>query len=194
MEVFSLNLTTPIHKIWPLRATGAEDAQRIDLATEGDYEQRPTDALDLLKDAIDWTDNSVERESLTHDTETNGMEIYIAGSAAAGRNVIWYLTAWRNENGPAKRVAQGTATTGTQAVVKWPHNNADIASTFWCDTIVITWENWIKEVETTDNGNSNSVASLWFDTAGYRFFLLEFNTTDADATALTNLTAFYGRF
>jgi hypothetical protein len=190
-----MNLTTPCHKIWPLRATGAEDASRIDLATAGDYAQRPTTGVtDILKDALEWTDNSSEHPSLTHDTQTNGMEIYIAGSTAHSQNVIWYLTAWRNENGPAKRVAQGTATTGTQAVVKWPHNNAAVANTFWCDTIVITWENWLKEVEATDTGNSNSVASLWLDTCGYRYWMIEFNTTDATATALTNLTAFYGRF
>ncbi len=190
-----MNLTTPSHKIWPMRATGAEDSSRIDLTTEGDFAQKPsTGVVDLLKDSLEWTGNSTEREALTHDSEANGMEIYIAGSTAAGRNVIWYLTAWRNENGPAKRVAQGTATTGTQAVVKWPHNGAVISNTFWCDTIVVTWENWLKSVEGTDSGNSNSVASLWFDAAGYRYFMIEFNTTDADATALTNLTAFYGRF
>ena len=190
-----MNLTTPSHKIWPMRATGAEDTL-LDLTTKGDYENRPsTGVLDLLKDNVEWADNSEEHESLTHDLETNGMEIYIAGSAAAGRNVIWYLTAWRNENGPAKRVSQGTATTGTQAVIKWPHNNAAIADTFWCDQIIITWENWLKEIEATDvDGNSNSVGSLFLDACGYRFWMIEFRTTEATATALTNLTAFYGRF
>ena len=188
-----MQLLTPCHKIWPMRATGAEDTL-LDLTTAGDFASKPSDTLDLLADVIDWTDNSVKNASLVHDTETNGMDMYIAGSTAAGRNVIWYLTAWRNENGPAKRVAQGTATTGTQAVVKWPHNGALIANTFWCDTIVITWENWLKEVEATDSGNSNSVASLWLDTCGYRYWLMEFRTTEADATALTNLTAYYGRF
>jgi hypothetical protein len=148
----------------------------------------------LLQDSIDWTDNSSSTPAVTNTLKANGIDIYIAGSTAAGRNVIWYLTAWRNENGPAKRVAQGTATTGTQAVVKWPHNGAAIANTFWCDTIVVTWENWLKEVEATDSGNSNSVASLWMDTCGYRYWKMEFRTTEADATALTNLTAFYGRF
>ena len=188
-----MNLTTPSLKIWPMRATGPEDTL-LDLTSAGDFASKPTDTLDILKDAINWTDNSVENPALTHDSEANGIEFYIAGSTAAGRNVIWYLTAWRNENGPAKRVAQGTATTGTQAVVKWPHNSVEIANTFWCDTIVITWENWLKEVEATDSGNSNSVASLWLDGCGYRFWKLEFRTTEADATALTNLTAFYGRF
>ncbi len=188
-------LKTPSHQLWPMRATGSEDTL-LDLTTKGDFAQKPTTGvLDLLKDNVAWTGNSVENESLTHDFETNAMDIYIAGSTAAGRNVIWYLTAWRNSNGPAKRVAQGTATTGTQAVVKWPHNGVTIADTFWCDQIIVTWHNWPKGVVGTDeSGNSNSVGSLWFDTAGYRYWMLEFRTTEADATALTNLTAFYGRF
>ena len=178
-----------------MRATGAEDTL-LDLTTAGDSDSRPsTGVLDLLKDNVDWTDNSTEKESLTHDLETNGMEIYIAGSSAHSRNVIWYLTAWRNENGPAKRIAQGTATTGTQAVVKWPHNGVAIANTFWCDQIVVTWHNMPKGVASTDaDGNSNSIGSLWFDAAGYRYWLMEFRTTEADATALINLTAYYGRF
>ena len=189
-----MNLTTPSHKIWPMRATGGEDTL-LDLTTAGDFASKPTTGvLDLLKDNVEWTDNSTEKSALTHDTETNGMEIYIAGSTAHSRNAIWYLTAWRNENGPAKRLAEGTCTTGTQAVVKFPHNSAAIADTYWCDTIVITYENWPKEVEATDAGTSNSVASLWFDTCGYRYFLLEFRTSEATATALTNLTAYYGRF
>lgn len=189
-----MNLTTPCHKIWPLRATGPEDTL-LDLTTKGDFANKPsTGVVDLLADALEWTNNSTEKASLTHDSETNGMEIYIAGSTAHSRNVIWYLTAWRNENGPAKRVAEGTGTTGTQAVVKWPHNGAAVANTFWLDTIVVTYENWLKEIEATDTGNSDSVASLWFDTCGYRYFLMEFRTTEAEATALTNLTAFYGRF
>ena len=188
-----MNLTTPVHKIWPMRATGPEDTL-LDLTTKGDFAQKPTTALDILQNEIDWTNNASGKPHLTHDSEANGIEIFIAGSTAAGRNVKWYLTAWRNENGPARRVAEGTATTGTQAVVKWPHNGATIANTFWCDTIVVTFENWPKEVEATDAGNSNSVASLFLDACGYRYWMMEFRTTEADATALTNLTSYYGRF
>jgi len=188
-------LVTPSHKIWPMRATGPEDTL-LDLTTAGDFASKPsTGVVDLTADSIAWTDNSVENSALTHDLETNAMEVYIAGSSAHSRNAIWYLTAWRNENGPAKRVAQGTCTTGTQAVVKWPHNGVAIANTFWCDQIIVTWHNWPKGVVGTDaSGNSNSVGSLWFDACGYRFFKIEFRTTEATATVLTNLTAFYGRF
>ena len=109
-----MNLTTPSHKIWPMRATGTEDTQAtIDarLATTGDFAQMPSsNVIDLLKDAIDWTSNSSETPSLTHDLETNGIEFMIAASTAANKTMNWYLTAWRNENGPARRVAPAAAT------------------------------------------------------------------------------------
>lgn len=176
-----------------MRATGPEDTL-LDLTTAGDFANKPTDTVDLLKDALEWSGHSSERDGTTHDTETNGLEIYIAASTAHSKTMNWYLTAWRNENGPAKRVAQGTATTGTQAVVTYPHNGATIANMFWCDQIVVTWENWLKDVEATDeDGNSNSVGSLWLDACGYRFWLIEFITTGTTAPA-TNIVAYYGRF
>ncbi len=188
-----MNLTTPSHKIWPMRATGAEDTL-LDLTSKGDFANKPsTGVLDLLKDNVEWTGNSTENSSLTHDLETNGMDIYIAGSSAHSKTLNWYLTAWRNENGPAKRVAEGTATTGTQAMVKYPHNSVPVADMYWCDSITVTFENWLKDVESTDSGNSNSVASLWFDTAGYRYWLMEFRTTGTSAPA-TNIVSYYGRF
>ena len=188
-----MNLTTPSHKIFPMRATGAEDTL-LDLTTAGDFASKPaTGVLDLLKDNVEWTDNSVGNPSLTHDLETNGIDIYIAASSTAGKTLNWRLIAWRNENGPAKIVAEGTATTGTQAIVKYPHNGVAIADMYWCDNITITFENWLKEVEATDTGNSNSVSSLWMDTCGYRYWMIEFITTGTSAPA-TNMVSYYGRF
>lgn len=193
-----MNLTTPSHKIWPMRATGAEDTQatiNARIATTGDFAQKPaSNVVDLLADAVEWAANTTEKESLTHDLEANGIEIYIAASDAHSKTLNWYLTAWRNENGPAKRVAVGTAVTGTQQVVKYPHNGVTIANMFWCDEIDITWENWLKEIESTDtDGNSNSVGSLWLDACGYRYWMIEFITTGTAAPA-TNIVAYYGRF
>jgi hypothetical protein len=178
-----------------MRATGPEDVDAIALATEGDFAQKPDDnVVDLLQDSIDWAENSSETPTLTHDLETNGMEMYICASSAASKTMTWKLYAWRNENGPAKLAAEGTAITGTQQVVKFPHNGVDIANTFWCDQIDVTYHNWPKGIVGTDpNGDSNSVGSLWMDSCGYRFFRLEFVTTGT-ADPATNITAFYGRF
>lgn len=176
-----------------MRATGTENTL-LDLTSAGNFEQKPaTGVVDLLSDSVLWTNNSIENPALTHNSETNGMEIFVCGSATHSLSGTWYLTAWRNGNGPAKRVAQGTCTTGTQAVVKWPHNSVAVANTFWCDQIVVTWSNWPKGVEATDaSGNSNSVGSLWFDACGYRYWLLEFR--QLGVSPIVNLTAFYGRF
>ena len=189
-----MNLTTPSDQIWPMRATGAEDTL-LDLTTAGDFASMPpTGVVDLLADAVDWASNPTERDALTNILKSNGIEIYIAASTAHSKTMNWYLTAWRNSNGPAKRVAQGTAETGTQAVVTYPHNGASVSNMFWCDKIVVTWENWLKNVEATDeDGNSNSVGSLWLDACGYRYWMIEFITTDTSAPA-TNIVAYYGRF
>lgn len=189
-----MKLTTVSHRIWPLRVTGPEDTL-LDLTSEGNFDNIPSTALDLQKDSIEW-DPEVERQArLLAELEANGIEIYIAASNAHSQNLIWYLTAWRNENGPAKRVATGTATTGTQAVVKYPHNNVSVANMYWCDKMTITYQNWLKEVDVSDpDGNSNSLGSLWLDACGYRYWLLEVRTTEADATAATNVCAYYGRY
>ena len=74
-----MNLTTPSHKIWPFRATGAEDTL-LDLTTAGDFASKPsTGVVDFTADSIAWTDNSIERSGTTHDLEANGIEIFMAG-------------------------------------------------------------------------------------------------------------------
>ena len=183
-----MNLTTPVHKIWPMRATGPEDTL-LDLTTAGDFAQKPDGTLDLLKETIQWNE---QQAKVMAKTLTNAVEIYMMASDAPDKTFNWYLTAWRNENGPAKRVAEGTAITGTQAVVKYPHNGEAVANMYWCDTVEVTAEDWPKEVEST-GGDLNSVNSLWIDAIGYRYFLMEFITTGTTAPA-TNIAAYYGRF
>ena len=187
-----MNLTTPSYKLYPMRATGPQDTL-LDLTTAGDFASKPaTGVVDLFADSVAWTDNTIENTSLTHNLKANGIEIHMAASAAANKNLKWYLTSWRNENGFARRVAEGTAITGTQAVVKYPHNGATATNMFWCDTIVVTFENWPKEVETTDEDGNDSVAGLWFDACGYRYWMLEIE--DGDSSSVVNTVAYYGRW
>ena len=193
-----MNLTTPAHRIWPMRTIGAEDAEATILArldSTGDFAQMPSGAVDLLKDSIALAPEVERVSKVLPYMETNGIEIYMAGSTDADKTMDWYLTAWRNENGPAKRVAVGTAVTGTQKLVVYPHNMpaGTIANMFWCDTITVTWENWMKDVESTSTTGRNTVASLFLDACGYRYWMLEFRTTGTDAAA-TSLCAYYGRF
>jgi hypothetical protein len=68
-----MNLTTPSHKIYPLRATGPEDTL-LDLTTAGDFAQKPATAVDLLQDSLDWTDNSSGTPAVTNILKANGIE------------------------------------------------------------------------------------------------------------------------
>ena len=125
--------------------------------------------LDLLKkDIVDPRDASVFAE-----TPANGLCFMFFGTILADKDMAWRLLAWRNENGPAEIVADGTATTGSQAVVKYPHNGLpEETDSFWCDTIVISNEYWMKEIEATAAGG-DSVSKLFIDACGYRYFKME---------------------
>ena len=56
-------------------------------------------------------------------------------------------------------MATGTGILGSQAVVKYPHNAAPATNKFWADTLVITNEYWMKEIEATAAGG-NSVSKM----------------------------------
>ncbi len=178
-------LTTISHQYFVARALAGADTP-VDLATEGDFAQLP-DVLDLFADDIVTPkDTPVFPESVA-----NGISFIFAGTAAHSKNVDWRLLAWRNSNGPAEIVGNGTATTGTQAVVVYPNGTAT-ATAFWCDTITITNGNWIKEMKSTDTSGNNSVAKLWLDTAGYRYFKMEITLPVSNPVTLT--ASFYGRW
>jgi hypothetical protein len=90
-------------------------------------------------------------------------------------------------------LAVGTGELGTQAVVTYPHNGVTATNKFWADNLVITYENWPKDLEATDTGNSNSVASVWMDDCGYRYWKVEI--TDADGSTGTeagNIASYWG--
>jgi hypothetical protein len=195
LEIFGImayqgnNLTTLSHKLYVARGLAGFDTQ-IDLTTAGNAEQRPTTGvLDILRDdIINPKDTPVFAE-----TPINGVCFMFMGTAAADKNMAWRLLAWRNENGPAEIVANGTAITGTQAVVKYPHNGVDEeTTTFWCDTITLTAESWPKEIETTDTTGNNSIAKLFLDACGYRYFKMEITATGADD--VTEAACYYGYF
>jgi hypothetical protein len=173
------NLTTLAHGYLIARAAGSADTY-LDLTTAGDYAQKPSTAIDLLSKKYEG-----ETESIV-----NGICFIITGSTAADKNFIWRLLAWRAAGGPAELVADGTGITGTQAIVKYPHNSEAIGNMYWADTIVVVNKNWPKGVESTDQAGNNSVAKLWVDTCGYRYWLLEI--ADGASNSVTNTAAYYG--
>ncbi len=175
-------LGTISHKMNVARLEANEDASPLDLTTAGDFASKPTGTLDLFERSVFTTDKQIT--PVKAELVPNGIEFNFSGGSAAGKTFTWKLYAWRNENGPAKYGATGTGELGTQAVVKYPHNGLTATNKFWADKIIVTWHNWPKEIESTDeDGNSNSVGSLWMDDAGYRYWFFEI--ADADGSTGT---------
>jgi hypothetical protein len=171
-------LDTRTHKLFVARQEAAANSTFSDnLATQGDFANKPNgavDVLDLIR--LDPTVSDTKDPSIFADTKVNGIEFMFAGGDANDDEFTWKLYAWKNENGPARLAAEGTGILGSQAVVKWPHNGADVSGKFWADTLVVTAERWIKDVEATTAGG-DSVSSVWIDCAGYRYFYIEIPTS-----------------
>jgi hypothetical protein len=157
------------------------------LASGGDFAQKPSTGIvdvltpNLLDPTVEVGD--AENQAIS---KANGIVLYFAGGNAADDAFTWNVYAWKNENGPAELAAAGTGILGTQKVVKYPHNglattnlSGAAADRFWADTLVVSSNYWIKRVDATPIG-SNSVGKIWFDAAGYRYFLVEIPTDSGD--------------
>lgn len=180
-------LTSFTHRLFVGRAEAAANSTFSDtLATKGDSDNRPTATIDVLDPGfLDPTTEVTKNLSIQAISKANGIVISFAGGNADDDAFTWKIFGWKNQNGPAELVADGTGVLGSQAVVKFPHNGVAVANQFWADTLVVSNNFWIKRVDATDIG-SNSVAKVWFDTAGYRYFLIE------TPTAVGVMSAYFG--
>ncbi len=190
------NLTTILHMLRIARNEADEDATLLDLTSEGDAPSRPDNlgatgvgVVDIIKD---------KHESAT-DTVINGIEFFFSGGAAADKTFGWRILAWRQANGPARLMSVGTGVLGTQALVTYPAvpnqgtTPTPATNKFWADTLVVTAPNWPKGLESTNVTGNNSVASIWGDIAGYRYWKVEI--TDADGSTGTeagDVAVWYG--
>ena len=183
-------LGTLAHKLYVARAATSEDTL-LDLATKGDFAQKPSRALDLLKRSVDATPEIPRIPPVRPIMVQNGIAFMFTVATAEAKTFNWHLKAWKNENGPARYVAHGTGIAGSQAVVKYPHTGAAIANTFWADTLVVTAFDWYKEVKaTTPSTALNSVSEVWLDASGWRYWLVEIITTGT-ADPATVVSSFY---
>ena len=190
------NLTTRSARLFVARneadengATGAPDA--IVLATESDFAQKPATALDLAKkDLFLPKDGQVFGE-----LEQNGLAFSFSGSGAAGKTFTYDIYAWATENGPAKHIINGTGILGTQQVVVYPHNGvATSAIRYWADTLVVTWENHLKEVESTDITGHDAISEVWFDGTGLRHIFIQISDADGSSGTEAGDIACYYRY
>lgn len=185
-----MNLTTPIHRLFVARAEVAANTTFSDtLATAGDFANKPTGTIDILDPGfLDPITEAGRGPEVIANSKVNGIQFSFAGGNANDDAFTWTIFAWKNENGPATIVANGTGILGSQAVVVWPHNpGVPVSNRFWADTLVISNDRWFKEIEATSVGG-NSVSHIWFDTAGYRYFYVEI------PTAVGVMSSFFGYF
>ena len=190
------SLTTKSARIYVARneadENGAEGAPAIfALETESDFAQMPSTALDLAKmDLFLPKDGQVFGE-----LEQNGLAFSFTGGSAANKTFSYDIYSWANENGAAKHNVSGTGILGSQQVVKYPHNGEAATNKFWADTLVVTWENHLKEVEATDSTGHNTISELWFDGTGVRYVFVQISSADGSTgTEAGDIAVFYRYF
>ena len=165
------NLTTLSHQLYIARGA-AVAATALDLTTKGDFANKPAGALDIFTlDVVTPKDAPVFPES-----PVNGIRFLFCGDGGENATFDYRLLTWGNENWPAKIVATGVGTLGTQGVILFPHNNESTSMT-WADTVTVTLDNWPKEIESTDTSGNNTVAELWMDGCGSRYWSMEITAT-----------------
>lgn len=147
-----------------LRAEADEDSTTLDLTTSGDYDNMPSGAVQLKRAGQDVA-------------PVDTIEIFFCGGSAANKTFTYTMYAYRAINGPAKFVATGTGTLGTQAVVEYPHSGSTATSKYWADTLSVT-SRWLTTVKSTDTSGNNECASLVLKSNGYEWFLVLISSAD----------------
>lgn len=166
-----------------LRDEANEESSPLAIATESDFDQKRSEAKKVDTDS--------------EESNVNGVQIQMGGGSAAGKTFTWLLYGWREANGIATLICNGTATLGTMQYVKYPNDvgafgKGDTATNkFWADTISITGNNFVKTWSVTDSGNDRA-AILSGDLAGYKHLYLEAQDADGSTgTEAGNISAFF---
>lgn len=190
-------LNTLTHRLFVARneadengAAGAPDI--FVLATEGNFAQMPSTALDLQKLDL-FSPRQVKQIA---EMQQNGIAFSFMGSSAAAKTFTYDIFTWGNENSPARHAVNGTGILGTQQVIVYPHNNeATVTDRFWADTLAVTWENWPKNVEATDEVGHNTVSEVWMDDTGSRYWFIQISDADGSTgTEAGDISVFYRYF
>lgn len=179
-------MPTLAHQYFIARNEADEDSSPLDLTSEGDFASMPSEDGDFLG-AVDVNDG------LSSLMKVDAITFAFTGGAAANKTFTWKLFAWKTKNGAARQVAEGTGILGTQAVVKYPHNAETATNKFWADTLTVTWWNWYKRVDSTDTTGHNTVAEIWLDAFGWRYWHVEIADADGETdTEAGDIASYYG--
>jgi hypothetical protein len=179
-------LSTLVHEYYVARQEAVADSSfSDDLATGGAASNRPESAFDVLdRIRLNPITSNAKDPSIFPVTPTNGIIFSFEGEGSDIVEFAWRVYGWRNMNGPAEIVCDGTGMLGTQQVVEFPHNGVAAPGRLWADTIVVENDRWMKEVEGTSY-EGNSVGKLWFDACGYRYFYVEILTSTGPMAVYT---------
>lgn len=101
------------------------------------------------------------------DVDVGAVHIRFLGTAAADKTLAWTIWAYKSSNDPAKYVAHGTATTGL--------TQAGNTNEFYCDTIVITTQEWFKTVGIAAGApdtivSGGGISEIIFDSCEHTYF------------------------
>ena len=195
-----MNLTTPTHKLFIARPeddeNGASGAPAVFVnETAGDFANKPDGTVDVLDPAyLNPVTEISKGQVLTSKSKVNGIVLSFSGGSAADKTFTYDIFTWANENGAAKHTVNGTGILGTQQVVKFPHNGVAAPGKFWADTLVVTWENHPKEVESTDIIGHNSIAEVWLDMTALRYLFIQISDSDGSTGTEAGDIACYFRY
>jgi len=162
-----------------LRAEADEDANTLDLTSEGDSENIPDTAIDLMDIALD----PQTLGGAGYNSGVVGMEIIFAGSNAANDDFTYRVLAARSHDGsldgPIRVMATGVGTLGTQAMDTRPDTGEAVSEKYWADTLTTTYTWGVTTVYSTDTSGNNFVASLIIKfLKGYRYVWVEITEAD----------------
>jgi len=129
-----------------LRAEADEDSTPLDLTTKGDYDQMPSGGIEI------------EMPAALLKVPMHLAVIACAGAAQGKTFTVTYYGA-AVQNGPSQVLCVVDYTTGTQAVVKYPHNKETATNKFWADTAVVT-ERWANGITVGDGDGNNGIAEV----------------------------------
>ncbi len=111
----------------------------------------------------------------------NTVQIAFMGKPADQSSAFsWKLYGYRNGNGPAQNIANGTGNLGDVALTVHPITGAAATASFYADFLTITAQVWSKTVAIFDVGaSSGEIAVIQFDAAGIKHLRLELTNCDA---------------
>lgn len=145
------------------------------------------------------TKNFANRNAGTGDAvrvpeDINDIMITFLGTPAAQTAVFtWKLYGFRDVNGMAEEIANGTGNIGSVAATIHPITGAAAASTFYADFLAIAAQYWPALVSVIDVGEAGTgIAKIVFDGLGIKYLLLELTTCHFDTASETDeLEAIY---